>query len=313
MTPASRPPAVFLFGSLRSGTTLLRLMVDAHPDLANPGETDFLFDHLDLTQDPPRYDLDALRFDRIFKARDLHLPPGLDGLDLLADMIAQLSAPAPGRTSLNIHRHPERVVAACPNARIVHLVRDPRDVARSSIGMGWAGTLFHGVGHWIETEKAWARAAAAFPEDQVLELRYEALVRDPEPELRRLCAFLGVEWNPGMLDFHETSTYAPVDAKLAEQWRRKSSLREIRHVEARAAPLMERLGYALAGGPTEPPGLLERAALAVRNKTAIWRFGMDRLGARLFWAEKLARFAGLKTWHRRLQLDIQHIQMQHLK
>lgn len=38
-------------------------MVDAHPDLANPGETDFLFDHLDLTQSPPRYDLDALESD----------------------------------------------------------------------------------------------------------------------------------------------------------------------------------------------------------------------------------------------------------
>lgn len=313
MTSPPMPPMVFLFGSLRSGTTLLRLMVDAHPELANPGETDFLFDHLDLTRDPPRYDLEALRLDRIFRARGLHLPPGLDGLDLLAEMLAQLSAGAPGRTSLNIHRHPDRLAAACPEARVVHLVRDPRDVARSSIGMGWAGTLFHGVGHWIGTEEAWARAAPAFPEDRVLELRYEALLRDPQAELRRLCAFLGVDWSPRMLDFHETSTYAPVDARLAEQWRRRSSLREIRHVESRAAPLMERLGYALAGGPPRLPGPPERAMLALRNRTAIWRFGMKRYGARLFWAEKLARVAGLRTWHTRLHLEMQRIQERHLK
>lgn len=313
MISSPMPPAVFLFGSLRSGTTLLRLMVDAHPDLANPGETDFLFDHLDLNCDPPRYDLEALRIDRFFKARGLHLPSGLDGLDLLEEMLRQLFAAAPGHTSLNIHRHPEKLAAACPQARVVHLVRDPRDVARSSIGMGWAGTLYHGVKHWIETEEAWTRAAPIFVESQILELRYEALVRNPEQELRRLCVFLGVEWNPRMLDFHETSTYSPIDAKLAEQWRRRSSMREIRHVEARAAPLMERLGYSPVGRPPKAPGPLERMLLSLRNKATVWRFGTKRFGLRLFWGEKITRIAGLKKINSKIKIDMDKIAIQHYK
>ena len=312
MTIRSLPP-VFLFGSLRSGTTLLRLMVDAHPDLSNPGEADFLFDHLDLEADPPRYDLAAFPLDRVFRARELNLEPGLDGLDLCHDLLSQLSAKAPGLTTLNIHRHPDRLAAALPEARVVHLVRDPRDVARSSIGMGWAGTLYHGVDHWIRTETAWARAAPAFGEDKVLDLRYEALVQSPEAELDRLCRFLGVGYDPRMLSFHKTSTYAPIDPKLAEQWRHRSDLREIRHVEAKAAPLMERLGYPLAGGPLRPTGAAERAALTLRDRSAVLVFGMKRYGAGLFWSEKLARISGLRAWHNRLRLEKQRIDIGLLK
>jgi hypothetical protein len=59
---------VFVYGALRFGTTVFRLMLDAHPQIANPGEMDFLFDYLypDHTHSTGwRYDLDGLKLDRI--------------------------------------------------------------------------------------------------------------------------------------------------------------------------------------------------------------------------------------------------------
>jgi hypothetical protein len=311
--PMTDTAPVFVFGALRSGTTMFRLMLDAHPHLFNPGETDFLFDHLKLDRNPPVYDLEALRGDRVFKARRLSLPDGLDGLALLADLLRQLDAKGPGLTTLNIHRHPDRVAAVLPGARIIHLVRDPRDVARSTVGMGWAGTLHHGVDHWIATEAAWDRAAPAFSPGQVLELRFEDLLADVEGGLRRVCAFLGVAFAPEMLGYDRASTYAPPDPKLAEQWRRKSTPREIAHVEAKAGDLMLRRGYALSGGPREPAGLAERAALALRNKAAVWGFGIARFGPALYFEEKATRLIGWRRRHRVLHLRMQEIATRHLK
>lgn len=306
-------PPVFVFGALRSGTTMFRLMLNAHPGLSNPGEADFLFDHLRLDPPPPRYDLQPLRDGRVFRARGLELRPGLDGLELLDDMLRQFDAKAPGLTTINVHRHPDRLLAALPEARIIHLVRDPRDVARSSIGMGWAGTLYHGVDHWIDTETAWDRAAPRLRPGQALELRFEDLLRDLEGELRRVCAFLGVAFDARMLDYHRDSTYEAPDPKLAEQWRRRSSPREIALLESKAGELMRRRGYAPSGAPAARPGLLQRAGLALRDKAAVWRFGAGRFGAPLFFGEKIARRIGLRGPERAIQMRMQAIVQEHLK
>lgn len=313
MTAPALPAApVFVFGALRSGTTMLRLMLDAHPGLSNPGEADFLFDHLDLAAAPPRYDREALTDSRIFRDRGLTLAPGLDGLDLLADLLAQLDAKAPGLTSLNIHRHPERLAAALPGARVIHLLRDPRDVARSAIGMGWAGAAWHGVEGWIATEAAWDRAAPGFAAGAVLELRFEDLLADPEARLGEICAFLGVPYAPEMLAYPEASTYDAPDPKLAQQWRRKASAREVAEVEARAGDLMRRRGYPPEGDGAAP-GPLRRAELALRNRLAVWRFRARRYGPALYAAEKAARSLGLSTQARALGRRMQEIDRRHLK
>jgi hypothetical protein len=54
-----------------------------------------------------------------------------------------------------VHRHYDRLLRLWPEARFIHLVRDPRDVASSCIGMGWAGNVWTGVTRWIEAERLW--------------------------------------------------------------------------------------------------------------------------------------------------------------
>ena len=307
---------VFVYGALRSGTTLFKVMLAAHEGIANPGETDFLFDH--LTPDPGhptgwRYDRTALAEDRIFRDRALVLPEGKDGLDLLADLLAQISAAAPGRVvTLNVHRHAERLRAILPAARILHLLRDPRDVARSAIVMGWAGNLWYGVMPWVHTEQSWDRAAAGLAPGQVLTLTYETLFEDLEGSLRRVCGFLGVPYSARMLDYHLNTSYGPPDASLAWQWRRRATPREIALVEGRAGSLMRARGYDLAGSGSVPGGL-DRLGLALQNKVRIWQFGIRRFGLRVFLGEKLMRWLGFEEARRHLKRQMSAISRQYLK
>ncbi|MGM0740503.1 MAG: sulfotransferase family protein [Pseudomonadota bacterium] len=294
-------PPVLVFGALRSGTTVFRLMLNAHPLLNNPGEVDFLFDC--LRRDPGRadgwrYDLKALSENRIFRASGLRIPPGRDGLDLLADFLTQYRERNPACLTLNIHRNIDRALEVLPGAPVIHVLRDPRDVARSCIGMGWAGTLFHGVQQWIFTETEWDEARARLADGQALELTYEALIADTPGCLGRICDFLGVDFDEAMLSYHKDTTYGAPDPALIAQWKRKSSPHEVALVEGRVAAMMRARGYEPAGAP-HYPGMFEKAGLMLRNRAHTWRVAIGRYGFALFALEKLTRRLGLGRLHSR--------------
>lgn len=307
---------VFVYGALRSGTTVFRLMLDAHHRINNPGEMDFLFDHLHVDETHPtgwQYDLETLRLDRIFRSFDLSIEDGLTGLDLLDSFLDQIKARAPWQVlSINLHRNIDRVWQILPHVRVLHILRDPRDVARSSIQMGWAGTHYHGVGHWVATETCWDQALEANLNAQTQEVTYEALVQKPEKTLRQVCLFFDVPFDPNMVTYYQHTSYGPPDASLAEQWRHTCSDQDLQEVESRASALMMSRGYQ----PVHPPLPINTPAklnLALRNKVHIWQFGMSRFGALVFWAEKLTRWAGLKAAHRHYKLRMDAISVQYLK
>lgn len=307
---------VFVFGALRSGTTVFRLMLDAHPQIGNPGEMDFLFDFLrkDSNHDTGwRYDLEALQASRIFQANQLNIPQNLTGLDLLDSFLEQIKERRPGKTlSINLHRHIDTAFDVIPNIRVLHMLRDPRDVARSSIQMGWAGTLYHGVDHWLKTETEWSNISTDVSPEQILEISYETLFQDIDDTLRRVCTFFQVPFDPNMLRYHENTTYGPPDMSLIEQWKRKCTPQELAEMESRAGPLMELRGYKRAQ-PHITLNSLQKAKLELRNKATIWKFGMARFGVATYLAEKLTRRVGLKTAHSRLARRMQQISIQHLK
>lgn len=295
---------IFVYGALRSGTTVFRLMLDAHSGISNPGETDFMFDFLKRDSSHPtgwRYDLDRLSRNRIFGSKKLDLTRGLDGLDLLHDFFRQFAARAPGkRLALNIHRNADLLFELLPQAKVIHMLRDPRDVARSSIGMGWAETIYFGVDHWIKTEEAWGRAIAGASSPQVLTLTYEALFADTPAELRRVCRFIDVPFADDMLRYHETTSYGRPDPSLVGQWRRKCAPADVALLEGKAAALMRARGYTPAG-PGRVPGLSEAMRLYVGQKMFVWRFGVRRHGALVYWGAKAARFLRLRPVQVRLQ------------
>lgn len=296
---------VFICGALRSGTTLLRLMINHHPALANPGEMDFLFEPpLRLGAPDMRAYARELSFNRVFAKLNLSVDPRLSYADLTRDFIRQLRTP--GRIlSINVHRNFDRIPAIFPQARYVHLLRDPRDVAKSSIGMGWAGNVFHGVDHWLESERAFDRLAAATPVERIHTLTHEDLLRAPERELARLCAFFGVAYDPAMLSYPSHTTYGPPDPGLIEQWRTTLTRAEVALIESKAGDMLAARGYARAVAAAPRPGPLRRLRLGVGNKIGRWRFLAKRNGALLTLADIMARrlaIPGLRDFTRRRML-----------
>jgi len=233
---AAAVPPIFLFGMERSGTTLLSMMVGAHPQLAVPLATtgmwfDFarrLADYNDLAQpaDLERLVDDVLAHERIRlwdaeldRARILEgLPPGDFGA-LVARVHAEY-ARAKGKAhwaNIDIATldHMELVNDWLPTARFVQIVRDGRDVALSH------QTMPYGSGNIADCAQAWvARVGVNAKMGRILgparyhALRFEDLVGDSEATLRKLCDFLGVPFDTAMLRYTEM-----VDEKIPEDRR----------------------------------------------------------------------------------------------
>lgn len=268
-----------VYGALRSGSTMLRLMLDEHSELGCSGEHDYLFDYIKWEGSVWRYDFDALAIDRIFLSEELELPVE-DKVDIaLPLLLKQISKKNDAKISvLMLHRNIEKAISLLPNASVIHLVRDPRDVARSYVGMGWNGNSYCAVEGWIKAEKQW-KSISKNPDKKTIELRYEELVADPEGQLDRICNFLELSYEPSMLSYPENSTYSAPDHSLAEQWRRKMPVREQRLVEARLGPLLTDSGYPLSGQPplrinSVHDRLLKAGDAFGRNMHALNRYGL---------------------------------------
>ena len=215
---------IFICGALRSGSTLTHVILDNHHEIKNPGEFDFLFDQISdggVFPDVKKYQ-EWLSLHRIFQSKCLSIDSSLDYPELIDSFIAQLTQVS-CVLALNIHRHFDLIPYLFPKAKLIHLIRDPRDVARSSIGMGWAGNVYYGVDHWIETEKSWKRLQKKIAPEQFLELRFEELILSPEIILQRICEFIGVPYSGSMLNYADNSTYSKPDPSLVYQWKKTLS------------------------------------------------------------------------------------------
>ncbi|MEO0655344.1 MAG: sulfotransferase [Pseudomonadota bacterium] len=300
-----------VFGALRSGTTLLRLMLDGHPALHCPGETDFLFDTIRRDGADWVYDRATLEADRIYRASLVDYPDGLDGREALLAMIDQIRRPGV-MPVLMLHRGLERAAQLLPEARVIHLRRDPRDVARSSIGMGWAGNVYYGASHWIETAQSWDRGAPKLGHAP-LDVFYEELILDAEGQLRDLCRYLGLDYDPGMMSYTNGSTYDAPDPSLIYQWKRKQTPREVGLVEARLGEMLIKYGYAPSDHPAVQLTAATKASLYVEDWIARQRFSVGRFGLGTVLQEKLSRWLGLRGLQASAQLRIDEITRQHLK
>jgi len=212
-------PAPFVVGVGRSGTTLLRLMLDAHPRLVIPAETHFVPALIERARAGAATD-DLV--DEIVAARgwtDFGLDPdrlrerisGLDRPDAAAILRAfyVLCAEREGKprwgdkTPIYVERM-RLIGRVLREARFVHLIRDGRDVAlsRRRRGMGAGKPIADTAERWRRRIVA-ARRQARRLRGRYLELRYEDLVAAPEPALRRVCELIELGFDPVMLRHHE--------------------------------------------------------------------------------------------------------------
>lgn len=315
--PPSRAAApLFLVGAERSGTTMLRLMLDHHSQVAWYGELEFLVDRLPEAgglPDVAEY-ARAVALDRRFGVAGFSIDPALDYIGLMESFIAQVrrrfGKPIVGTT---IHVHFERVLRIWPQARFVHLVRDGRDVARSCIAMGWAGNVWSGARGWITAEATWQRLCTIVPPERRCEARFEELVRDPATALAPICRFIGVDYEPAMLEYHRDTSYERPDAALAEQWRRKLSPADLALLETRIGDLLRERGYPPSGVAPAAVGSRRRLELALQDRWYRASFRRRRYGAALWLADLLSRRLPHEGWRGEVVSRLNAIDAQHLR
>jgi hypothetical protein len=226
-------PYFFVVGCPRSGTTLLRRMLDAHPGLAMmPRETHFIpriyERRAGLTADgevTPAV-VDELLADRHFARLGIHrealqqlLTRGeptqyASFVSRIFDMQGRArGAKLVGDKTPGYVRHLPTLHALWPETRFVHLIRDGRDVCLSLLEWRRGPRLAGRFSSWAEdpstTALWWERHVRLGREDglsvgpkRYRELRYESLVSNPERECSAICNFLGIPYDDAMLRFH---------------------------------------------------------------------------------------------------------------
>ena len=306
----------FLVGSERSGTTLLRLMLDHHPEIAFFHEFEFAVDCMDDDGTWPALDdyYRHLSLDRTAFHAGVEIDRDLTYPDLVNSFLLQKQVRDGKRlVGATVHRNFHRLTRLWPDARFVHLVRDPRAVGRSVVQMGWAGNLWTATDRWIAAEKTWAKVAASLTPDRFVEIRYEELIASPQEQLTRICALMGVDFHDGMFAYAENSTYDMPDASNAHAWRSALDDESIRLAEAKLGPLLEARGYTPSGlAPlTVTPEMVR--TLTIQDKKHRRRVRIKRYGYALCMLDYFARRCGIAPMHRLCQRRLNQIAEKHIK
>ncbi|MCR9236531.1 MAG: tetratricopeptide repeat protein [Alphaproteobacteria bacterium] len=204
-SPSERP--VFILGMPRSGTTLAEQILSSHPAVFGAGE---------LTGMGNAISYIAQKVDEGRFPEDTALLEDKEFAQLGSDYLSVLEKFSPANAERVIDKMPNNFLTAglihlmLPNARIVHMRRDLRDVAVSNYttmfntGMEhtydlaelgrYLRSYSHHMDHWRQV----------LPQNAMLEIRYEDLITDLETHARSLVAYCGLPWDDACLNFHET-------------------------------------------------------------------------------------------------------------
>ena len=217
---ADRAPVPFVVGMNRSGTTLLRMMLDAHPELTIPPETHFVPDLIQATKRRGATPEDAMGAiashrewgdfgfsDEEMLARLRALPrlePGPAVRSFYEAYAERAGKPRWGEKTPNYVSKMRQIQRFLPEARFVHVIRDGRDVALSVLDRTVKDI------DAADVAKRWRRkiskARDAAPQlRHYIEVRYEDLILDTEPALRRVCDHIALGFDDAMLAYHERS------------------------------------------------------------------------------------------------------------
>jgi len=248
---------VFIIGAMGSGSTLLRLILDSHDNIAIPRETGFMRAYNAHQYIPfkwsgrnwakrmgwSRKELDAeLRqfYDRIFSRHAER-----QGKERWGDK-------TPYHTF-----HVDDMARVFPDAQFVAIVRHPGGCVASNMNR-WGQSIRQTIDHYRRYNREIARVAAAYP-DRFAVLRYEDLVLQPEAVLRELLEYLGEDWSDNVLQHHTVQAARggrrkvegrslvddPIDVARISKWTKTMDERHKAALGRRLTRLGEFYGYAI--------------------------------------------------------------------
>jgi len=274
--PLSEP--IFIGGAGRSGTTLMRALLDAHPRICCGPE------FRSLPEISRLYWTMAVANQAIQQAYG----------NTPADLALQCRRYIEGLTSHFrraaakprwAEKTPDNVLCMLglgeifPDARFIHMIRDGRDVACSLVTMTWRNpitgakeercqSIANAARYWCDVVRAGQRQTAD-PRltGRVLIVLYEMLVAKPEATLRQVLQFLGESWDPAVLSYWQKDrTHEPLEASRDQiarpvytsavgRWRTEMSPVDRALFEAEAGDLLRELGYAKEGWQRQEAGV----------------------------------------------------------
>jgi hypothetical protein len=211
----------FIVGCGRSGTTLLRMMLDSHPEMAIPPETEVVVagaragDNVAAFCDSVtgHWRFEDLHIDaHMWRRRVRALVPFTvaGGLREMYRMYAEKFGKSRyGDKTPFYSTHLPLIASLFPEARAIHVIRDGRDVAASMM------PLWFSPGDARATADHWCQVITQIRSDQhilpTIEVRYENLVVDPEAELCRVLEFCELDWCPDVMRYFERA-----DGRISE-------------------------------------------------------------------------------------------------
>jgi len=281
---------IFVVGTMRSGSTLLRLILDSHPNIAIGEETGFA-GAIAATKDIPNWRYGAEWYGRLgwdeaeldTRLREFYRP--------MFERHAASQGKARWGDKTPFHSwHMPLLAKVFPDAVFVAIVRHPGGVVASLVKKFHYGVA-DAADYWTSTNLEVLRRGTELGGDRFGLVRYEDVLADPEPTLRGLVGWLGEPWSPDLLRHQavqaakgaprlvdgSTSTRAPIDAERAASWQQTLAAPERAEVAGRTATVAGFLGYdasdprALA--PLTAPGsaaarpVLTGAEVAARHRT----------------------------------------------
>lgn len=265
------PGPFFIVGSARSGTTLLRVIFNAHPGIAVPPESRFVTElwrgsdevgvasFLKAMADHPQFRSWGLPID------DVRAQIGPEArvrypVALAAAYRAYAIRAGKTRWGDKTPRYVESIPLLdrlFPDARIIHLVRDGRNVALSYANVPFGPkTVAKAASLWARRVMQGVRDGRPLGGSRYRELRYEDLVSDPERHVRELCAFIEIEFSPDMMEYTEKAkgfvfekarTYNPRVLEKpttdVRSWKDEMPAAHIEVFEAVAGEVLDLFGY----------------------------------------------------------------------
>lgn len=288
---------IFIVGAPRSGTTLLQLLLASHPSLFSVPETHFftyvlrrhpkdpkrpvthrqLRDILKRLAEKPGIELSTRETGEVEQFVASEHPPVQTLIDLVIRMIGRRNSKQAEHWVEKTPRHVFHLAdikRLFPEARIVHIVRDPRDTSSSRLDrLSAAGdkaltkarlndVIFNSV-LWVEALTAARKHAGP----DMLQIRYEDLVSDAQGATKALCDFLGLDHDPGYFnEFSKNYQACTLESEKHKElaggknivnrslvWKTRMTEAEAKACEWICAEDMRRLGYAPEFKQTRAP------------------------------------------------------------
>lgn len=276
---AERP--FFIVGNPRSGTTLLNFILSSHPRLYVPAETGFVpFLLKDFSAELSPDDLRSLlerigRLNRAWSGMVADIPALYAALPeprlayvldtLYRRKAAEYGALRWGDKTPSYVLYIPALNEIFPTAQFVHLIRDGRDATLSAQEKWgrrrWYMDNYYLLKNWVRCVKRGQAAGRKLDPSRYLEVRYENLVRDPEPEIRRICEFLEEDLHADMLDHTRfahrqirpgghVEVREPISTASVRRWETQMSAFDRKVADRVAGRTLSSLGYQLANlGP----------------------------------------------------------------